>query len=65
MGNCDEDVHPVKELKELADKWKVDFYSKEFALKIDKSDLWPSYRKRFFYPKLKDLPKGFNTYTLR
>jgi hypothetical protein len=49
---------PEEQLHKLANKWNIDFYSKEFALKLDQSNLWPTYRDRFYYPKIIDLPKG-------
>ena len=49
--------NPEQELYELSKKWDVDIYSKEFAIKLDASELWPTYRDKFFYPKIKDLPK--------
>jgi hypothetical protein len=50
--------HPIELLIKLAKKLNLDLNSKEFAVKLDESNLWPSYRERFFYPKIKDLPKG-------
>jgi kynureninase len=47
---------PEEQLYEYSKKWGVDIYSKEFAIKLDESKLWPTYRDKFFYPKLKDLP---------
>jgi hypothetical protein len=49
---------PIEILKKLADEWNIDFYSKTFALKLDQSNLWPTYKDRFYYPKLKYQPKG-------
>ena len=50
-------THPEEQLRDFGDQWNLDVFSKEFALKLDQSNLWPSYRDRFFYPKVKDLPK--------
>ena len=48
---------PEKTLSELSVEWNVDVYSKEFSTRLDESGLWPTHRDKFFYPKLKDLPK--------
>lgn len=53
-----EKLHPEELLKKLSNKWSLDFYSKEFALKLDESNIWPTYRDRFNYPKNKTLPKS-------
>ena len=52
-------VEPLNELKNLANKLNVDLWTEEFSTKIDLMSLWPSFRHKFHYPKLKDLPKGF------
>jgi hypothetical protein len=46
------------ELRRLADEWKTNVYSKEFAEKLDESNIWPTNRERFYYPKLNELPHG-------
>jgi hypothetical protein len=51
-------LQPEEQLHKLANKWNIDYYSKEFALKLDQSNLWTTYRDRFYYPKIIDLPKG-------
>ena len=48
----------LEELKDLAKKWNLDIYSEEFSQELDKSRICPSFRERFYYPKLKDLPNG-------
>ena len=53
------EVHPLELLKNLATSWKInDIYSIEFANELDKKNLWPHNRDKYFYPKVKDLPKG-------
>ncbi len=54
----DATVHPSTVLHDLAEQWHLNIDSHEFALKLDKSNIWPSYRNRFEYPKLRKLPKG-------
>lgn len=51
-------THPLEILLNLAKEWKLDLYSEEFSLELDKQNIWPSNRHRFYYPKLKELPKG-------
>ena len=52
--------HPIDELKSLASSWQIeDFYSEEFSIQLDKKEVVPSFRDKFYYPKLKDLPNGF------
>jgi hypothetical protein len=58
INNTENNNDPLNELKQLADQWNIDFYSQEFAIALDKSNIWPTYRDRFYYPKMKDLPKG-------
>jgi hypothetical protein len=50
--------HHLEEMKELSKKCNLDFYSEEFSLELDKSRFMPSFREKFYYPKIKDLPKG-------
>ena len=49
---------PLRQLNELAKNWKLDIFSEEFSKELDSKNLWPHYRNKFYYPKLKDLPKG-------
>ncbi len=49
--------HPIEKLTELANDWNMDLYSKEFSEELDNSGIWPHYREKFYYPKLKDLSK--------
>lgn len=48
--------HPFELLENLSSIWKLDVYSDEFASRLDKKNIWPCLRDKFFYPKLKDLP---------
>lgn len=50
-GGCGR--HPIQDLQDLANKWGLDFFSEEFAKRVDSSNIWPSYRHLFHYPKLK------------
>lgn len=54
----DKNIHPFQLLKSLSKKWNLDVYSEEFSTKLDESDIWPTYKDRFNYPKAKDLPNG-------
>jgi hypothetical protein len=51
-------VHPIEFLKELATKWNMDVHSEEFSKELDQRKLWPNYREKFYYPKVKDLPNS-------
>lgn len=51
-------THPILQLTELANQWKMDLYSEQFAAELDAKNIWPHNRDKFFYPKLKTLPKG-------
>jgi hypothetical protein len=53
-----EPTHPINILKSLSKTLNSSLLSEDFALKLDKLDIWPSQRAKFHYPKLKDLPKG-------
>ena len=55
----------LEELKDLAKKWNLDFYSEEFARALDKNRICPSFREKFYYPKLKDLPNGLYIFAKR
>ena len=48
----------LEEIKELSKKCNLDFYSEEFSIELDKGRFMPSFREKFCYPKIKDLPKG-------
>ena len=48
----------LAEMKEMSNKWNMDFYSEEFSIELDKRRFMPSFREKFCYPKIKDLPKG-------
>jgi len=50
--------HHLDEMKELSKKSSLDFYSEEFSVELDKSRFMPSFREKFYYPKIRDLPKG-------
>jgi kynureninase len=49
-------VHPIDELKTLANKWSIDLASASFATEMDTRNIYPCNRDKFCYPKLKDLP---------
>ena len=49
--------HPFDELKSLSVQLDLDVYSEEFSEEIDRRQIYPTYRERFYYPKLRDLPK--------
>ena len=49
--------HPIITLKNLSEQWKLDLYSEAFSLELDDKNLWPHFREKFYYPKLKDLTK--------
>lgn len=48
--------HPFDILKNFATLWNLDVFSEEFSTQLDKRNIWPSLREKFFYPKIKDLP---------
>jgi hypothetical protein len=54
----DNDLTPLEVLTELANHWKFQANRREFALKLDECNLWPTYREKFEIPKLRRLPKG-------
>lgn len=54
--------HPIEVFIELSNLWNLNPFSKEFSIQLDKSNIWPTYRDRFYYPKLKDLtPVNLNS----
>jgi hypothetical protein len=53
-----EPTDPINILKTLSKTMNSSILSEDFALKLDKLDIWPSERDKFHYPKLRDLPKG-------
>lgn len=50
-------THPIDELKKLSTEWNVDLFSEEFSHLIDEKNIYPMNRDKFYYPKIKDLPK--------
>ena len=50
-------MHPFEELKSIAAQLGLDVFSEEFSEDIDRRHIYPTHRERFYYPKLKDLPK--------
>jgi hypothetical protein len=50
-------IHPLEQLRDLANNWNIDLYSSEFANKLDQENVWPHLREKFHYPKLKDLTR--------
>ncbi len=56
MSNFEKE-HPVDELKKLAAKWSLDFNSEAFANELDKRNIYPINRDKFYYPKICELPK--------
>lgn len=50
-------AHPIDELQKLATEWNIDLFSEEFSVKIDEKNVYPINRDKFYYPKIKDLPK--------
>lgn len=52
------ELAPIDVLKSLSYKWNTDLYSQEFSVLLDSSNIWPNYREKFYYPKLKDLNQG-------
>ncbi len=52
------DQTPFEVLVEIAKHWKLNMNEREFASKLDEFNMWPSYRDKFEYPKLRKLPKG-------
>ena len=58
-NNVPEALHPIDQLKSQAALWQMkDIYSEAFALELDSKKVCPSFRERFFYPIMKDLPEG-------
>ena len=49
---------PIDELAFISRKFNLDLLDEEFSLKLDQSCLFPTYRKKFHYPKLKSVPGG-------
>ncbi len=58
-NNVQESSHPIDKLKSQAALWQMkDIYSEAFALELDSKKVFPSFRERFHYPLIKDLPEG-------
>lgn len=58
MDEIDFNVFPIEKLRSLAEQWKIDLDSDDFALKLDQNDPLRTYRDQFYIPKKKDLPNG-------
>lgn len=56
--NIQNEINYDDRIDTLAKKFKSDLCSKEFAIKLDNSGIWPCYRNKFNYPKINELPKG-------
>ncbi len=51
-------LKPLDELKSIAKKFDCSLLSEEFSLKLDQSNLYPTHRNKFHYPKLKNVTDG-------
>ena len=58
IDQIDFNILPIDKLKSLAENWKLDLESENFALKLDQEDFLRDYRNQFFIPKKKDLPNS-------
>ena len=58
-NNASHNSHPINELISLARLWQInDIHTEKFAIELDARKVFPSFRERFYYPILKDLPDG-------
>ena len=54
------EVKPIEHLKTLAECFDSNLLDERFSKDLDKSNIFPTYRHKFIYPKLKDLPNSNN-----